>query len=52
MDATHVGLYSECLLDMWAWDFDLGREMGSRFLQNGIVKNKLVALPFGIIQVN
>jgi hypothetical protein len=47
MDATQVGLFADCLVDLWTFNFELGREMHSRYLSNGISQFKLLAMPYG-----
>lgn len=46
MDATQVGAYEDCLLDIYAWDFNFASGIDNRVLQNGISRDKLLALPF------
>ena len=41
MDATQVGLFQDCLVDLWAWDFNLGSQLDPLAVSNGIVKNQL-----------
>ena len=41
IDDTHTGLLEDCLVDLWTYDFDLGRTMNAKILENGIVNNKL-----------
>jgi hypothetical protein len=43
MDATEVGYYQDCLLDLYAWDFTFGSGMDPAAILNGIFQDKLGA---------
>ncbi|KAJ3341989.1 hypothetical protein HDU91_000602, partial [Kappamyces sp. JEL0680] len=46
IDATQVGLFQDCLLDLYAWDFSFGVGMDDAALSNGVYNDRLVALPY------
>lgn len=44
-DATEVGVYQDCLIDLYAYDFDIASTMDNATTLNGVYSNRLVALP-------
>jgi ABC-type glycerol-3-phosphate transport system substrate-binding protein len=45
MDVIEVGKYEDCLLDVYAWDFNFASAIDPRVVQNGVSKDRLIALP-------
>ncbi|KAL2914557.1 hypothetical protein HK105_205908 [Polyrhizophydium stewartii] len=45
IDATMTAALENCLVDLWAWDSDFGAELTQAVVANGVVRDKLVALP-------
>ncbi|KAJ2998710.1 hypothetical protein HDV02_004155 [Globomyces sp. JEL0801] len=41
MDATLVSAYKDCLIDLWAWDFNLGSGIDNIKLSNGVYDDQL-----------
>ena len=48
VNASMNGVLSKCLLDLYAWDFNIGDGHDPNILSNSIVENRLVTLPSGI----
>jgi hypothetical protein len=47
VNSTMTGGLSNCLLDLYAWDFQIAADQDPAILSNSIVDNRLVSLPFG-----
>ncbi len=43
-----TGGLADCLLDLYAWDFDMAADQDPLILSNSVVDNRLVTLPFGM----
>jgi hypothetical protein len=50
VNASMNGILSKCLLDLYAWDYNIGDGHDQTILSNSIVNDRLVTLPAGISQ--
>ncbi|KAJ3311033.1 hypothetical protein HDV04_004453 [Boothiomyces sp. JEL0838] len=46
MDINEIGLFKDCLADIYAWNFEIGNEIDPIKLSAGIDNYRLLALPF------
>lgn len=47
VNASMNGVLSKCLLDLYAWDYNIGIGHDPVILSNSIVEDRLVTLPSG-----
>jgi hypothetical protein len=50
VNASTHGILSKCLLDLYAWDYNIADGHAAAILSNSIVNDRLVTIPSGIIQ--
>jgi hypothetical protein len=48
IDATETSVFENCTLDLLSWNFDISGGVDTRIVDNAVVREKLVAMPFGI----